>query len=259
MTGLFSSKFNAALTVSRKTRVTAITLLFCGAAGIATLQAEPPLRPGLGSHDPRRVMEPGMAPWRALGRVQTELGARCTGALIGPRTVLTAAHCLVAPNSGRLVQPGSVHMLLGYERGRWRAAARAVRLQVAPGFDPARRGPATADWALLHLAVPLATAPGEWLEVMRALPARGTRLMLGGYQQDRAEVLLADPDCALAGVVRGAGGVALLRHDCAGTRGASGAPLLAERAPGQWAILGINVAAFAGESAGLAVPGALLP
>jgi len=218
--------------------------------------AEKPRLPGVGPGDPRRVVEVGQAPWHALGRVQTELGGRCTGALVGPRMVLTAAHCLVAPNSGRLLRPGSVHFLRGYARGAWRAAARVASFRAGPGFDPARRGPLAADWALLTLERDIAPAT-ESLPLWRALPPPGTPLTLGGYQQDRPELLMADPACRLLGVVRGAEGPALLRHGCAGTHGASGAPLLLETAPGQWAILGVAVAA--GAAHGMAVPAAALP
>ena len=55
--------------------------------------------PGIGANDPRQPVDARQAPWRSLGRVQTELGTRCTGVLVGLTRVLTAAHCLVSPVS----------------------------------------------------------------------------------------------------------------------------------------------------------------
>ncbi|MBC9206455.1 trypsin-like peptidase domain-containing protein [Roseomonas aerophila] len=211
--------------------------------------------PGLGGAGARQPVDAKAAPWRSLGRVQTELGSRCTGALIAPDRVLTAAHCLLSPRAGGVVQPGSIHFLLGYAAGRYTAHARVAAFRLAPGYQPASRGPASADWAILHLAAPLAEAPPLPLAPARAADT----LMLGGYQQDRAEVILADTACRLLGLRRGQDGPVLL-HDCAGTRGASGAPLLRRDPNGDWSVIGIAVAAIRGQSGGLGIPAqAILP
>jgi protease YdgD len=62
--------------------------------------------------------------------------------------------------------------------------------------------------------------------------------------------LLADPACHVLRTIMERNGGTLIVHDCAGTQGTSGAPLLVRHA-GVWAVLGINVAA--GRDANLAV------
>jgi protease YdgD len=61
---------------------------------------------------------------------------------------------------------------------------------------------------------------------------------------------MADPACHVRRVAHAAGGGRLLVHDCAGTRGTSGGPLLARHGDG-WMVVGINIAA--GRDANLAV------
>jgi protease YdgD len=83
--------------------------------------------------------------------------------------------------------------------------------------------------------------------------------MLGGYQQDRPETLLADTECRALGLSRrDAASPPMLLHDCAGTRGASGAPLLARGADGGWRVAGIASTVALDVALGAAVPAALV-
>lgn len=216
-----------------------------------TAQAAP--LPGIGSADPRRPADIRQMPWRALGRVQTEVGGRCTGVMVATNRVLTAAHCLVSPTSRQFVQPNSIHFLLGYERGDFAARARVASYVIGQGYAP-DRGPSGADWALLVLEQPIAAAD-RILPLIREAPAPRTPVMLGGYQQDRPEVLMADTACRLLGLQRQPSGHQILVHDCAGTRGSSGAPLLALMPDGRrWGVVGVLSVVSPDMALGQAVP-----
>jgi protease YdgD len=118
-------------------------------------------------------------------------------------------------------------------------------------------GPIGRDWALLTLDAPL--GEGRALRLRRAAPPPGTELMLAGYQQDRPEALLADTGCRVVGLRRGAQDLPLIAHGCAGTRGTSGAPLLARAADGAWEVVGVASAVSDAAASGLAVPAGALP
>lgn len=226
-------------------------LLLAGAAAAQEPVIPRSTLPGIGATDRRVAVDIGAMPWAALGRVQTELGGRCTGVLIAPDQVLTAAHCLANRATGRLVQAGSIHFLQGFSRGEYTGHARVAGFRLGAGWDPARRGPVGADWAVLRLATRIA---GPVLPLWQGALPEGAALLLGGYQQDRPEVLLADMRCAALGPGRDQAGMPLLAHGCTATRGASGAPLLLVLPDGGFAVAGVLSAMQIGAARGFAVP-----
>lgn len=92
--------------------------MFVLAAGVLALCISPAMA------DDRRVVDPTEPPWAAIVKVQSNIGLRCTGALIGPSMVITAAHCLYNRRTRALLQPVSLHVLGGYERGGYRSPTR---------------------------------------------------------------------------------------------------------------------------------------
>jgi protease YdgD len=227
--------------------------LLVGGAGVPVLSG--PILPGLGGHDPRVRQDPAAWPWRAVARLQIPGAGRCTAFLVAPRVVLTAAHCLYVRRAGHFAPAQSVHVLTGYGAGRFARHAVATGYRLAPGYDPRHVPPDFgADVAVVTLDRAMA-APGEVLRVAQG--EAPSAAMLGGYNQDRAEVIEADPACAVLGGALDAAGRPLLRHDCAATRGTSGAPLLV-RTQGGWRVAGLQVAAANGRASGIAVPAATL-
>lgn len=162
--------------------------------------------------------------WDAVGKLILGDRGFCTGTLIEPKLVLTAAHCLFDKETGAPMHPEDIQFYAGWRNGR-AVAYRSVRRAVAhpdysyDGVDKLER--VSSDLALLELnqAIRLPSlVPFE----TDAAPVEGDQVGVVSYAQDRSEVPTFQEVCEVL-----AERATTLILSCNVDFGSSGAPVFA--------------------------------
>lgn len=159
--------------------------------------------------------------WEAVGRIDIGGEGYCTGVLIAPDLVLTAAHCLF-DTAQRLRPAADFSFRAGLRDGR-AVASRTIRKAVPhPAYvakSSATTGNIRHDAALLELEMPVPTSTAAPFALHSGAGA-GRRVSVVSYGKGRDDAPSWQRDC---GIVERAGG--LITFDCDVTFGSSGAPV----------------------------------
>ncbi len=160
--------------------------------------------------------------WMAVGRLDIDGTGFCTGALISPTLVLTAAHCLFDKVTNQRIDPARIEFLAGWRLGHALAYRAAQRTVVHPSYEYGDGSSVTRvrhDIALIELRQPIRNTSVIPFETGDR-PTRGEEVGVVSYAHDRAEAPSLQEVCSV--MARQAG---ILVMSCNVDFGASGAPI----------------------------------
>ncbi|MBK20035.1 MAG: hypothetical protein CMM52_14475 [Rhodospirillaceae bacterium] len=223
-----------------------ITLGQIAGVGGAELGKQPGSANGIKGVDNRTIVDSSKPPWNAIGRVSTSAGLYCTGVLIAPDRVATAAHCLWRKKTLRWLPVYEISFLAGYRAGKYeeRAAIESYFLPNGLVDQKSRSLKNNSDWAVLKLRQPIRASikpiplANFTMAIWKKLRRQGLKLIQAGYSYDQSETLTQHIGCSITLFFRSNG---LMYHNCDATHGDSGSPIMIER-NGRYEIVGLHIA-----------------
>lgn len=158
--------------------------------------------------------------FEAVGRIEFGGRAFCTGSLIAPDLVLTAAHCLF-DSAGIAFATGDIRFLAGWRNGRATATRSIARAIAHPDYlaDTDRNQRIAHDLALLRLDQPVTNGSVRPF-LTEGRPGTGDEVGVVSYAFDRAESPSLQDQCE---VLARQSGVLVLSCDI--DFGSSGSPV----------------------------------
>lgn len=159
--------------------------------------------------------------WEAVGRLDLSGQGFCSGTLIAPDLVLTAAHC-VYDQQGRIHSADQIQFRAGLQDGSAIAERQALQIAAHPGYHPGRGSDfenVTYDVALIRLENPINSSEADPF-ALHSGQDYGAEISVTSYGMGREEAPSRQRRCNLMGEYQ-----QVMMIDCNVTFGSSGAPV----------------------------------